>query len=83
MSAAANFSQVMGVNAQAAAGTDYSFVWNGNDVEALGQYYSAHGKGSFNINPLSGISGVYVGEQTLADIIDSNVSSKQDALDDA
>lgn len=80
LSAAANFSQVLGINAQAQSGNDYSFVWNGDDVSAIGEYYQAHGKGSFNINPLSGLSGIFVGKHSLAYILDNSISGKQDAL---
>lgn len=39
LSANANFTQVMGLNAQALDGNDYSFVWNGDDTRALGDFY--------------------------------------------
>lgn len=31
--------------------------------------YKAHGPGTFNINPVSGAAGVYIGEQTLASML--------------
>lgn len=48
-----------------------SFVWNGGDkanVFLFPLYYS-HGKGTFNINPVSGAAGFYIGEESLADIL--------------
>ena len=35
LTAASNFSQALGFNAQAVAGDDYSFVWNGDDTRLL------------------------------------------------
>lgn len=72
LSANAIFSQAFGYNAETISSDAYSFVWNGNDTSAIGDYYSSHGKGTFSINPLSGLSGVYIGEDTLASILESN-----------
>lgn len=38
-------------------------------------YYQSKGKGTFAINPLSGLSGVYIGEENLAQIL-SDLNSK-------
>lgn len=45
-----------------------SYVWNG-----LYQPYSDHGTGTFNINPANTISGFYIGNQNLNDIINAYV----------
>lgn len=71
----ANFSQALGFDAQTISSDTYSFVWNGDDTRAVGDYYTSHGKGSFSINPLSGLSGFYVGEKNLASVL----STKADA----
>ena len=62
----------------------FAYVWSGeNRPDENGQIgaanfdrwyrpvnpYSSHGEGTFNVNPLSGISGFYIGEQSLGDIL--------------
>ena len=79
LSANANFSQVFGHNAKTISSDIYSFVWNGNYTSAIGDFYSSHGKGTFSINPLLGLSGVYIGENTLASILE-DISASNDAV---
>ena len=79
VSANASFSQSLGLNAETLQGDDYSFVWNGDDTATLGDFYQSNGKGSFSINPLSGLSGFYIGDQNLASLL----SGKQDKLSDS
>ena len=64
-----------------------AFVWNG-DCNGILRYtgntaapssvnpYFSNAYGSFNINPANGISGVFVGQQSLANIIDDNISAR-------
>lgn len=66
----ANFSQAFGINSQTISSDTYSFVWSGDDTRALGDYYTSHGKGTFSLNPLSGASGVFIGEDTLSSLLD-------------
>ena len=73
LSAIANFSQALGINAQVSAGDEYSFIWNGDDTRFLSDHYESHGKGSFSINPLSGLSGVFIGEENLVSILCSSI----------
>lgn len=73
LSANANYSQALGFKSQTSVGHEYSFAWNGDDATypILGnEYYTSHGKGTFNINPLSGTQGFYVGEKTLQQLLD-------------
>ena len=72
LSANANFSQAFGYASETQSSDSYAFTWNGDDTRAIGDNYQSHGKGTFNINPLSGLSGVFVGEQNLAELLDSN-----------
>lgn len=74
LSANADFSQVFGVNAESLSGQNYSFVWNGDATRSLGDYYNSHGEGSFSINPLSGLSGFYIGEKNLQELLDDAVN---------
>lgn len=53
-----------------------SFVWQGLQGEPWVDYdpdtvpgYGSHGDGTFNVSPVGGASGFWVGEQTLADIV--------------
>lgn len=80
LSAAANFSQTLGINAYAKHNDDYSFVWNGDSTKALGEFYETHGQGTFNINPVNGLSGFYIGDQTLSGILSSTCQPKGNYL---
>ena len=40
-----------------------SFVWNG--MNSWDNYYNSNGEGTFNINPIEGISGFYIGDKSL------------------
>lgn len=66
----ANFSQAFGFDAQTISSDVYSFVWNGDDTRAIGDYYSSHGKGTFSLNPLSGTAGVFIGDESLSSLLD-------------
>lgn len=66
----ANFSQALGFDAQTISSDTYSFVWNGDDTRAIGDYYSSHGKGTFSLNPLSGTAGVFIGDESLSSLLD-------------
>ena len=48
----------------------YSFAWNG-DVKNT---YGSHGDGTFNINPVGGVDGFYIGEKNLKTIITEGAS---------
>ena len=43
-----------------------TFVWNGVSSEL---YCPRHGQGSFNINTTDGIKSIYIGDQSLYDIV--------------
>ena len=84
LSANANFSQAFGYNAETKADDIYAFVWNGDDERALLDYYQSHGKGTFSINPISGLQGVFVGENSLCAILSdyANVSVDNKSVKD-
>ena len=73
LSANADFSQAFGYNAETKADDTYAFVWNGDAERALFDYYQSHGPGTFNINPTEGLSGAYIGEQSLAEILSAKL----------
>lgn len=60
----AEHSVVMGISAS--TNKDDVFLWNGKQNEA----YTDHGRGTFNINAVSGVNGVFIGNQTLEKIVD-------------
>lgn len=71
-SAVADFSQAIGFNSETSAGHDFAFVYNGDATRSIGNKYVSHGKGTFNINPQNGLSGFYIGDENLSQIL-SNV----------
>lgn len=62
----------LAIGAQAIASDFCSFVWNGYGEEPSG--YSSHGEGTFNINPVNGSSGFYIGETNLQTLLDEKLS---------
>ena len=60
--AEANFGVVHGIEAKIKKGDDYAFVFNGTNLPGIADRYTSHGEGTFNINPLSGLSGIYIGD---------------------
>ncbi len=61
----AEHSVVMGISAS--TDKDDVFLWNGKQDEA----YTDHGRGTFNINAVNDVSGVFVGNQSLEQIVDN------------
>lgn len=81
LSTDSNFSQAFGVNAQVSSADPFSFVWSGDDSGAAGEDpYTSHGKGTFSLNPLEGISGVYIGDRDLCAIIGDEDTSIRNEL---
>lgn len=69
--ATSNFAQAHGY--QATVSSDFGYVWNGNNQLNT---YADHGNGSFNVNPKDGLSGFYVGDENLSNIISSEVCTR-------
>ena len=56
----------------------YAFAWNGDDTRISTYiHYASHGPGTFNINPVGGLDGFWIGEQTLYAIL-TNKADKAD-----
>ena len=64
-----NFAQAHGY--QTKVSSDFGYVWNGDNQISD---YSDNGNGTFNINPKNGISGLYIGDRNLKDVIESEIS---------
>ena len=50
---------------------DYAYAWQG---VSTGGYYRSHGAGTFNINPVGGANGFYIGDDTLTSSIRQNTN---------
>lgn len=74
--AAGDGSHAEGYKAQTKTEDDYAFAWNG-DTERTEPYIS-HGKGTFNVNPVGGSDGFYIGEKKLSEVISDGVANKAD-----
>ena len=64
-------SQTSGFRAVAGTSTgahhDYAYTWNGNDgTNNSPPFYYSHGSGTYNINPVGGASGFYIGNTNFA-----------------
>lgn len=66
--ASGNGSHASGVFSKASDGHEFAFSWSG-DLSRWENHYQSHGPGTFNVNPLGGAAGFWVGEETLSDII--------------
>ena len=62
-----NFSHAEGYKSQTLTEDTLAYSWNGDGTRA--EPYSSHGKGTFNINPKGGLSGFYIGEQKLSEVM--------------
>ena len=47
-----------------------SFIWNGSETSP---WYGTHGKGSFNVNPIGGAYGFFIGNDNLIQVISSSL----------
>lgn len=54
----------------------HAFVWNGDGGATV--KYQSNGEGTFNINPIGGTDGVYIGEKKLSEVMSDGVSDKAD-----
>ena len=73
--ALADYSHAEGFLSQTRKGDNYSFAWSG--YFSVSKKYESHGAGTFNINPYGGLSGFWIGEQTLYSIL-TNKADKSD-----
>lgn len=68
------YSQAFGYNTKTKSGDIYSFTWSGEAGRDINSPYSSHAIGSFNINPNNGLSGFYVGDRNLKEVIEGETS---------
>jgi len=46
-----------------------AFAWQGQSGSSTRDWYHSHGDGTFNINPIGGLAGFYIGDTSLNDIL--------------
>ena len=68
------YSQAFGYNTKTKSGDIYSFTWSGETSRDINKPYSSHAIGSFNINPNNGLSGFYIGDRNLKEVIEGETS---------
>lgn len=73
--AKADYSYAGGVHAGTKIGDEYAYAWNG---DGLVSQYTSNGPGTFNINPSGGLNGFFIGEQTIAEVINVAIAGKAD-----
>lgn len=64
-------SHAEGVNSTTLDSHAYAFAWNGD----ITSHINSHGEGTFNINPVGGPDGFYIGEKKLSDVISGIVTN--------
>lgn len=69
--ATGSFSEAHGL--QSAANHNFSFVWSGTSQDSLADRYESNGIGTFSINPEGGLSGFYIGDTNLYDLLSNKV----------
>lgn len=69
VSAKAPFSSASGYAASTLSSDNYAIAWNGDGSRAMSDAYTSHGPGTINLNPAGGLSGIYVGERPLSEIV--------------
>ena len=72
--ASGNGSHAEGYKAQTKTEDDYAFSWSGDTKRT--EPYISHGKGTFNVNPVGGSDGFYVGEKKLTEVISEATADK-------
>ena len=71
-----SYSHTEGCYSKTRTDDDYAFVWNGDDTKTVESPYTSNGEGTFNINPVGGLAGFYIGEQTIAEVINVATDGK-------
>ena len=70
------YSHAEGCYSKTRTNDNYAFAWNGDDTKTVESPYTSHGEGTFNINPVGGLGGFYIGEQTLPQVINAAIAGK-------
>ena len=73
--ASGDFSHAEGYLSQTKEEDIFAFAWNGDDSKTEEDPYKSNGPGTFNINPLGGLDGFYIGDKQLSAIILGSVTN--------
>lgn len=58
----------------------YAFAWNGDDTRiSTGIPYPSHGPGTFNINPVGGLNGFWIGQKTFPQAVNAALAPEYSA----
>lgn len=74
--ASALYSHADGFQSQTKTDDNFAYSWNGDGTRT--EPYFSHGKGTFNVNPVGGTGGFYIGEKKLSEVISDGVAGKAD-----
>ena len=74
--ASGDYSHTAGFRSQTKVNDNFAYSWNGDGTRT--EPYFSHGKGTYNINPVGGTSGFYIGEKKLSEVISDGVANKAD-----
>lgn len=69
-------SYALGYMTKALPSHRHAFVWSGIGYST--KEYQSNGEGTFNINPINGVYGFYIGDKTLSETISDGVAGKAD-----
>ena len=72
--ASVDFSHASGYNAFASNIT--AFAWQGSASDRFAEpEYGSHGNGTYNLNPVGGLAGLWIGEETLGGLFDEKLDT--------
>ena len=67
--ASGNYSHAEGYLSQTKKGDAHAFAWNGDNSKTEDDPYKSHGPGTFNINPIGGLDGFYIGDRKFSETL--------------
>lgn len=74
--ASGDYSHTEGFRSQTKVNDNFAYSWNGDGTRT--KPYFSHGEGTFNVNPVGGTDGFYIGEKKLSEVISDGVANKAD-----
>ena len=69
--ASGNYSHAEGYLSQTKKGDAHAFAWNGDNSKTEDDPYKSHGPGTFNINPIGGLDGFYIGDRKFSETLEN------------
>ena len=84
--ARANYSHTEGVKSETLKNDIYSYVWQGGRTgQPLSniKWYQSHGEGTFNVNPIGGVSGFFIGQNNFISCVIDAIKQNPDIVKQA